>query len=36
MHVKVLSTQEVMSYPGFDELIEEYSCLLYTSDAADD
>ncbi len=25
MHVKVLSTQEVMSYPGFDELIEEYS-----------
>lgn len=25
MHVKVLSTQEVMTLPGFDELIEEYS-----------
>lgn len=31
MHVKVLSTQEVMSYPGFDELIEEYSRALDNS-----
>ncbi len=30
MHVKVLSTQEVMSYPGFDELIETPS--IFASD----